>query len=59
MKKLLMICISIVCCTFVVSANTSSERAINGLKQLNLKPGTKFVIYAEDITIKAAEVNAK
>mgnify|MGYP001162342034 FL=1 len=59
MKKLLMVCISIVCCTFVVSANTSSERAIEGLKNLNLKPGTKFVIYAEDITIKMAKVNAK
>ena len=54
-----MVCISIVCCTFVVSANTSSERAIEGLKNLNLKPGTKFVIYAEDITIKMAKVNAK
>ena len=44
---------------FTVSANTSSDRAIQGLKNLNLKPGTKFTIFAEDITIKMAKVNAK
>ncbi|MBG56015.1 MAG: hypothetical protein CL935_02650 [Deltaproteobacteria bacterium] len=59
MKKLLMIFALTLSFVFTVSANTSSERAIQGLKNLNLKPGTKFTIFAEDITIKMAKVNAK
>ena len=59
MKKLMMIFALIVSSVFTVSANTSSDRAIEGLKKLNLKPGTKFVVYAEDITIKMAKVNAE
>jgi hypothetical protein len=42
-----------------ITGATSSERAIQGLKALNLPAGTKFTVFSEDLTIKMAEVNAE
>ena len=60
MKKLLMVCISIVCCTFVVSANTSSERAVEGLKNFNnfiLSINTGIEKIAANKLIKESDIN--
>lgn len=42
-----------------ISGKTSGERAIQGLKAMNLPAGTQFSIFSEDQTIKMAQVNAE
>lgn len=41
------------------SGATCTERAVNGLKAMNLPAGTAFSIFAEDLTIKMADVNVE
>lgn len=43
--------------TATVTGATPGERAVNALKAMNLPAGTEFTIFAEDLTIKMAEVN--
>ncbi len=42
-----------------LTGKTPGERAVQGLKAMNLPPNTQFSVFSEDLTIKMAQVNAE